>query len=458
MINILTYQDYDKAPDKALFIIKAINEYLSSYFYQKAIEAEQYFKGENTAILNRPKWTMKKTGKQITFSQNITISNFFFRFVVQLNQYLLANGLQLKDQTQKNKLGFGFDKTLEAIGEKSLVHGSCWGYWNLDHLEMFKTTEFFALLDERTSEPMVGVRFWQIDPEKPMNVHVFETDGVTEYIKDNDTLTIYKEKRSYKQEVRSDAISTEITKASNYGVLPIIPLYANEYRRSEFTPNIKTKIDMYDKIFSDFGDNLERTNDIYWAITNFGGTTNEIREMLAEIEELRAVFARGDGSHNTTAEPHTIEVPYAARQTALDLLERALYADSMSMNMNEITGGSLTNVAIDTAKANLSLKANRFEWQVFQFCQKILNLVEVKTEDIKFRRQTIANATENINNVLNIYREGLFDKRTALEKMDGDIVASDEIDTIMDRLAMEDLGIPPDDTTVDEEPPPDKVV
>ena len=140
-----------------------MNEYKSSDFFRNALESTAYFKGENTGISNRPKWTMKKTGKTIYFSKNIAISNFFFRFVVQQNQYLLVNGLQTKDQAVKGRLGYGFDKTLEAIGEKSLMHGKSWGFWNNDHLEQFDSASndgfngFFALLDERTSEPKIGI-------------------------------------------------------------------------------------------------------------------------------------------------------------------------------------------------------------------------------------------------------------------------------------------------------------
>lgn len=381
---------------------------------------------------------MKKSGKTFYFSKNIAISNFFFRFVVQQNQYLLVNGLQTKDQAVKDKLGFGFDKTLEAIGEKSLVHGVCFGYWNYDHMERFEAVSndgfngFFALLDERTSEPMVGIRFWQLDKDKAQNIQLYETDGVTEYTRSDSGLVIYREKTPYRslnpQDLRAGKRVPEDYRP-DYGTLPIVPLYANEYGRSEFTKNIKTKIDLYDKIFSDFGDNLERTNDIYWVITNFGGNVPGAKELLAEIEEYRAVFS----DENANAEPHTIEVPYAARQVALDLLERAMYADFMAMNMSDITGGSLTNVAIRTATANLEAKVHRYEFQVHAFCQKILALAGTATEDIKFRYQTIANDQELLEMLMSSRED--FDTLTALNK--NPLVEIDEIDTILDRIKNE---------------------
>jgi len=443
--TLITYQDYQSANDKTQFIRNAITTYKNSKEFTDAVEAEAYFRADNTAIKHRPKWTMKKSGKVFYFQKNITISNFLFRFVTQQNQYLLANGLQLKDQDLKDQLGIGFDKTLESVGEKALVHGSCWGFWNNDHLEKFeiasvnKLNGFMPLFDELTGEAVVGIKFWQIDTGRPMIISLYELDGVTVYkdSKKDESIEILQDKKPYKISKIKFSNGKEIIEgSSNYnGSLPIIPLYANDFKKPEFSPSIKTKIDMFDKIFSDFGDNLERTNDIYWVISNFGGNAPRAKELLAEIEEYKAVFNSGTGA-GASAEPRTIDVPYAARQTALEILENSLYADYMSMNMSEITGGSLTNVAIDTARFNLDTKTNRYEWQVFQFVQKILNLKGTVTEDIKFRRQSIANQSENIGNVITEFEAGLIDRRTALEKLDN--IDPDEIDVIMARLAEEE--------------------
>lgn len=405
------------------------------------IEAEAYYLGENIAIANRPKWKMTKSGKEVTFSKNITISNFFQRFVTQLNQFLLANGVQLEDEEYKKVLGADFDNVFEESGNDAQVHGVSYLFYNRDHVKRFEAAGdagyrgFVPLLDEHTGELKAGIRFWQIDIEKPMYIELYEMDGVTNFETHKDGLIMIGEKSSYKTDVikyPNNAFPDVVKETANYDMFPIVPFYANRYHRSEFTPPIKTKIDMYDKISSDFGDNLERTNDILWVISNFGGTTDEIKEMIAEIGELGATYSQSDGSGNSSVMPHTIEVPYAARQIALKLLEDSLYADFMAMNFSEISGGSLTNVAIDTAKFNLNTKCNRFEYQAYQTVRRLLQIAGIETENIKFRRQAISNQTENITNVLSEYDRGLLDKRTALEKLDN--VDIDEVDTILDRL------------------------
>ena len=120
-----------------------------------------------------------------------------------------------------------------------------------------------------------------------------------------------------------------------------------------------------------------------------------------------------------------------ARREALDLLERALYQDYMALDMDAITGGSLTNVAIRAAAANLNLKADRYEWQVRQFVQDLLRLIGHPTEDIRFTRQTITNESEVVKDIYAM--RGDIDQRTALRL--NPYIQEEEIEPLMDESA-----------------------
>lgn len=459
MFTAYTYQDWLNTPEAArvALIGKVIDAYKASADFMAAATAEGYFSSDSTAVGSKVILQVKKirhkddNGKMRSSAVTEDVvgnrirSNFFSRFVTQQNQFLLGNGVTLDDEGTKARLGMGFDKVLEQIGEKALLHGVCWGYWNVDHLEMLPAylnnlSGFVALLDERTSEPGVGVQFWQMDGERPLYVRLFEADGVTECRKDKAGFVETAPKRAYKQTWVRDAAGAELVGAENYARLPIVPFYASESKRGELTPAIKSKIDLYDRILSDFGDNLDRANDVYWVLNNFGGTTDEIYTMLEEIRKLKAVANLSDGTgSSSTAEPHTIEVPYAARKTALELLEKALHQDYMALDMTALTGGSLTNVAIKVAMTNLSLKADRYEWQAFRFVQGILALVGVETEEIRFKRQSIVNQSEIVQDIY--VMRGDLDIRTALKL--NPYIEQDEIDSIIDNLEAEKVsGLP----------------
>jgi hypothetical protein len=433
-------------------IEKIVEAYKGSVDFLYALEADMYFAGDNREVMEKVIITLDSVkdengnskARNVKVIGNRVSSNFFSRFVVQQNQFLLGNGVQLTDDALKGKLGRAFDTALQQAGEYALIQGVCFGFWNLNHLEVIKAASdcrsgFVPLYDEDTGALMAGIQFWQIAEEKPKHYRVFELDGLTEYKQSNVRVLATDVKRGYVQKVRTDAISTQTVGENNYSTLPVIPFYGNSLMRSELSMNIKSKIDLYDRIFSDFGDNLDRTNDIYWVINNFGGTSDQIIEMLAEINRIKATYTEAGASGQSTAEPHTIEVPYLARQVALDLLEKALYKDYMALNMDEITGGSLTNVAIKIATTNLNLKADRYEWQAFTFVQRVLALLGVETEDIQFKRRVISNDSETVQDIYAMRSD--ITRKKALEL--NPYIQADEIEELLKDMDAEDAsGLP----------------
>ena len=450
MYTDYTYQDWLAASDtdRIAMLEKIVRDYKASEDFKSGLTANEYFRTDNTEVRNKmlmqPRAVeykdnngrTRKKSQPVKIAGNRVRSGFFPRFVIQQNQFLLSNGVTLDNSDLKKRLGLGFDKQLERCGEKALLHGVCWGFWNYDHLEIIEAVKdglsgAVALLDEETSEPMVLVQFWQINNNRPLYLRVFSPDGVVKYRMGKEELEeIPDTRRPYVVRTQSDAYGpVEITGENYGGRLPVVPLWASEERRSELTLAIKSKIDLYDRIFSDFGDNLDRANDVYWVLNNFGGTIDDVAEMLEQINRVKAVANLTDGTGtSSTAELKTVDVPYAARQTALDILQKQLYSDFMALDMDALTGGSLTNVAIETATANLNLKADRYEWQVFRFVQGILALIGVETEQIKFKRQTIANRSEIVQDIA-VMRQDI-DLETAL-KLNPYIEDQSEIDSIM---------------------------
>lgn len=425
------------------------------------VEAEAYFLGKNPAIDKTLSWKNSRTGNTITVKNTIVKSNYFYRFLLQVNQFLLTNGVQLETEAIKAKLGVGFDKTFEAAGESTLIFGVAWLFKDLDKIQLFTALEFIPLFDRRTGEIKAGVRFGRLDSDNPMWVELYELDGITEYEEQtnvNGKVTVGKlvetvPKRSYFAEVTTYAVNenlTEETPIQKYKSFPVIPFYANNYHRSTLTEPVKTKIDMFDQVFSNFGDDLLRATFVYWMLNGVNGTKEEIMDMLADIHELHATYSPDGGG--ASAVPHTIDVPYAARQTALDILRKELYADYMAMDLDQITGGSLTNVAIDTAKFNLSLTCSKFENEAFSAVQKLLKLEDIETENIRFKKQSISNETEITTNIISLYEANILDLQTALEKLP--MVDQDEVQVILDRIALAELGVPTDDAELDEEEPP----
>jgi len=429
MFTTITYQDYLASMNRHALLLEAVRRFKASRGFQHALEANCYFRGENTRVARKTILRARKVetrdaqGRRRVRSSTEDVvgnrigSSFLFRFVTQQNQFLLSEGVSLPQDIHR-KLGSDFDHQLERLGERALLHGCAWGYWNADHLEVIEMAKnswsgFFPLLDEMTGEAMLGVQFWQLAADRPLYLRVFDESGVTLLRREEDELIVVTPCQKYRRSLRRDALSERVTVQPGYGRLPLIPLLANNDGLSEFTPAIRAKIDAYDSILSDFADNLDRANDVYWVLNNFGGTMDDVAEMLEQINRVKAVANLSDGTGSSaSAEPKTIEVPYAARRTALDLLERSLYQDYMALDMDALTGSSLTNVAIRVAAANLNLKADRYEWQVRRFMASLLELIGCPCEDIRFKRQAIANESETVADIA-VMRQDI-DQETAL--------------------------------------------
>lgn len=452
MFTDITYQDWLAEQNKPKMIKRVIDDYRRCEAFKSALEAMEYFQSNNPPVGEKvalrldklekkdPTTGLVKTGAVQTPVEGTQVPHGFFSlFVVQENQHLLGNGVTLSDEAQKQRLGIGFDTALSALGEKALIQGVSYGFWNVDHLEVLpaavdKQSGCVALLDEMTGEPGAAIQFWRLNDSKPLYARTFETDGWTLYREEKDGLKPMEGRTAYRRDILVDGFGQQVVGTRNYGVLPIFPLYANPEKTSELKRGIKKKIDLYDSIMSDFGDNLERTNDIYWVINNFGGTSEDIIGMLAEISRIKATYTEASAGGQATAEPHTIEVPYQARKTALDLLHRALYEEAMALDMDALTGGSLTNVAIKTAMTNLNLKCDRFEWQCFAFVQRLLGLLGIETEKIAFNRRSIANDSEIVNDIYTMRTD--LDRETALKL--NPYISQDDIPGILENLAAEE--------------------
>jgi hypothetical protein len=464
MYTDYTWQDWEGTPEQArpALLLKIINGYKGSDEFKDGLTANAYFRGENPEIASKTllkarvaeyedaAGRKRKRTEMAEIAGNRIHSGIFFRFVTQQNQFLLSEGVTLPEEN-KNALGVEFDKELEWLGERALIQGVAWGFWNGDHLERIEAARddlsgAVALLDEETSEPMALIQFWQIGASRPMYIRLYEVDGVSVYKHTNKLPVLVSEKRPYIMRTETDVLGTVTVGGRNYNRLPVRPLFANSEHRSELTQAIKSKIDLYDRVLSDFGDNLDRANDVYWVLNNFGGTLDEVAELLEQINRVKAVANMSDGSGAaSSAEPHTIEVPYAARKEALDMLERALYQDYMALDMDELTGGSLTNVAIRAATANLNLKADRYEWQVRRFVKDILDLVGKPTDEIRFKRQTIANESETVADIA-VMRDYI-DQETALKL--NPYIQQEEIPDIEARMATEKMNASPEPIITD---------
>ena len=421
------------------FSLKIISAHQSSEEYKTAKIANDYDRQKNTTICTYQRFLYNLKGKAIpdTFKANYKLaSNFFNSFVTQQNQYLLGNGVFLTEkQSEKDKLlGKDFDTQLQKAGRTALVEGCSFGFWNLDHLEIFKLTEFAPLYDEENGALGAGVRFWQIDESKPLRFTLYELDGYTDFIRrKNKDAEILHPKRAYKLiKVTTGLDGTEIVDFENYPNFPIVPLWANEFHQSSIV-GIREKIDCYDLIQSGFANDLDNATSIYWIIKNAGGM--EDSDLTRFLERLKLVGAASlDADAGVDAQAHTIDVPYTARETYLTRLEQDMYKDFGVVNVSTISGGNKTATEIMAAYQPMDTKADQYEYMVLDFLDGIFKLAGIDDYPT-FKRNRIVNQLEETNMV--IAAAQYLDDEAVLKHLP--FLTPDEVDDIMKRKDEEDV-------------------
>lgn len=370
--------------ERMRFIRAAIDEHKSSAEYRIAFDAEEYDRQRNVTICRYQKFLYTLSGQAVpdNYSANYKLtSNFFNRFVTQENQYLLGNGVMLEDSKHKEALGQDFDNKLQNMGRNALVQGVSFGLWNLDHLDVFKLTEFVPLYDEETGALMAGIRFWQIDADKPLRAVLYETDGYTDYIRPkNDDMQVKREKQPYKLiRQKSEACVEEVLRGENYPGFPVVPMWGNPHHQSELV-GLRQSIDAYDLIKSGFANDLDDAATIYWIINNAGGMDDlDMAQFLERLKTVKAAALNADDG--VSAEAHTIEVPYESRVAYLQRLESDMYKDYQALDVTNLVGGEKTTVEIKAAYQPLITKRislNTAYWIFSSGCLRSLGLMTTR--------------------------------------------------------------------------------
>lgn len=424
------------------FVHDVISEHKGSELYRTAEIADEYDRKQNRTIVRYQKLLYDVTGRAIpdNISANYKItSGFFNRFTTQQVQFLLGNGVTWGSKDTKDRLGEDFDEQLQNVAKASLGAGVAFGFFNFDHMEVFDALEFAPLYDEENGALRAGVRFWQVDAQKPLRATLYEEDGFTEYKWEDGIASVLQDKRKYILMLQSTQVDeTEIYDGENYPSFPIVPLWANPHKQSELV-GIREQIDAYDLIKSGFCNTIDEASFIYWTINNAGGMDEvDLTEFVNRLKTIHAATMEDTGA---TATANTLEAPHEGREALLDRLAKDMYSDYMALNIDEIKGGSNTATQIRAAYEPMNNKADQFEYCVIKFLKGILNVVGIDDKPT-FTRSYLINVQEEVDTILQASQ--YLDQEYVTRKIMTLLGDADKVDDVLDSMedgAMERFGV-----------------
>lgn len=193
----------------------------------------------------------------------------------------------------------------------------------------------------------------------------------------------------------------EATYFDGYGFIPFFRFDNNKKQFSGLKP-IKALIDDYDLMSCGLSNNIQDTNEALYVVKGFVG--DNLDELMVNVKTKKHIGVGEEGG----VEIHTIDIPYQARQTKLELDEKNIYRFGMALNTAGLKDtNATTNLAIQTAYSLLDLKCSKLKNRLKQFMRKLLKVVLKEINDregtdyqqkdvyFEFEKDIPTNAKEN---------------------------------------------------------------
>jgi SPP1 family phage portal protein len=222
-----------------------------------------------------------------------------------------------------------------------------------------------------------------------------------------------------------------------YDTFNSIPFIRFDNNRRQFSDlhAIKDLIDDYDLMSCGLSNNIQDLSEGFYVVKGFNG--HNMDELTYAIKNKKQVGVGENGD----VDIKTIQIPYEARKTKLDLDEKNIYRFGMGFDSSKAEASNVTNVVIKSRYALLDLKSNKKEMQLKRLMKKIIGYVidEINKENdtsykvsdcwCEFERVVPSNETDNatirqteantkqieINTLLNVVSH--IDDETLLKKI-----------------------------------------
>lgn len=370
----------------ALSNIKAM--YDGSMSKQQGSIGKRYY-STNNDIMDRKLYIYAESGlMEDPYKANNKIASDYYKMLVdQCVSYLIG-----KKPKTEFEIDTSFHTVLIEISKNAKAKGIQWVHLyikdNQLKLELMETEQMLPVYEDEELVEMY--RFYMQDNKQV--VDRYTSSEIEKYI----------DGKYIGTEAHMGVITQEGAEVKtgflSWGKVPFIPLKNNESCVYDLK-SIKTLIDNYDKIISDFANNLEDNQDVYWILKGYSGNLSAFTEQVKMYKSI-PVSAEGDVSSET------LDIPHEARMMALDKLENLIFKFGRGVNIEQLTGGSLTNVAIRSAFSNLDMKANEFSIQIKKFISLYVEFYNIYAsytnkpliadDYIEFEKSIIVNENENL--------------------------------------------------------------
>lgn len=193
---------------------------------------------------------------------------------------------------------------------------------------------------------------------------------------------------------------------THYGGFGFIPFFRLDNNKKQFSglKPVKDLIDDYDLMASSLSNNLIDFDTPIHVVKGLDGDSMD--ELIQNLKTKKVIGLEADTGSGVDIK--TVDIPYKARLTKLELDEKNIYRFGMGLNTSGLKDtNATTNIAIKAAYSLLDLKCSKLEIRLKQFLRKLLKPVldeinarnnsDYQMKDIYFelKHEVMSNAQEN---------------------------------------------------------------
>jgi SPP1 family phage portal protein len=369
-----------------------IEEDITSEKKRLASKGAKYYEGEHD-IKSFRLFYYNSDGKLVEDKtrSNIKIPHpFFTELVDQAVQYVLSvkDGFIKSDVPElQAELDAYFNDNEDFTAELSEILTDCqskgfgfmYAYKNEEGKTAFQCADSIGVVEVRdkdTDSNTAHVIYWYIDriekgQKKIKRIQVWDAEQVEFFVQtDNGEI-----ERDASVEInprphtlyKADGKDTIYFKG--FGFIPFFRLDNNK-RQFSSLKTVKDLIDDYDLMASSLSNNLVDFDTPIHVVKGFQG--DNLDELQQNLKTKKIIGVEDNGG----VEVHTVDVPYQARLTKLELDEKNIYRFGMGLNTSGLKDtAATTNIAIKAAYSLLDLKCSKLKIRLKQFLRKLIKVV-----------------------------------------------------------------------------------
>ena len=344
-------------------------------FIAKASIGRRYYEGDTDILYKKD--TEEEKDNPLRNADNRIPTNWHGLLVDQKAAYMLTypptfdTGDKNTNKTITESLGDEFPKVCKDLCVEASNTSIGWLHcWKDDNSKfqyaVVPSEQIIPLFSSSLKRELIAVlRVYDSvnDEGKVITIYEYWTDAEC-YAYEKESGKTVDESLRERYMFQNYIVDTQTTELSNnykhdFGEVPFIPFYNNNIGTGDLK-KVKKFIDVYDKVFSGFVNDLEDIQEIIFVLTNYGGTN--LKTFLQELKEHKVVDMQSDGADEKTGlDTITINIPVEAREKVLTICEKQIYKQGQGVDPNPESFGNSSGVALEYLYSLLELKAGLTE-------------------------------------------------------------------------------------------------